>query len=182
NNQPLLATGLARAYEDMSAQPAGELGLFNTTGTLLEVEEQSILHDRVCELSPFNDYVVYMQRKPLKSMSDITSNKDAQDLLNQLYKSKVGDVEFFIGLFAEDRVPNSPLPRTILSLVAVDAFSQALTNPLLSEHVFKESTFTEYGMNQIKNTASLADILRRNVKDPDQLGFIGMTRQDWVGE
>ncbi|MGI9570168.1 MAG: peroxidase family protein, partial [Desulfobulbia bacterium] len=136
NNQPLIATGLARAYEDMSSQPAGELGLFNTTDNLLEVEEKSILHGRVCELASFSEYVEYMGRKPLKSMSDITRNKKAQELLGQIYKDRPEDVEFFIGLFAEDRVRNSPLPRTILTLVAVDAFSQALTNPLLSEHVF----------------------------------------------
>jgi len=65
----------------------------------------------------------------------------------------------------------------------MDAFSQALTNPLLSEPVWgdrevRRLTFTDIGLDAIENTASLRDILERNSTD---LGdrFVGMTRRDW---
>ena len=65
-------------------------------------------------------------------------------------------------------------------MVAVDAFSQALTNPLLSEHVFHEDTFTKFGWDTIHSTGKLRDVLERN--SPGGLGDarISMTQADWT--
>jgi prostaglandin-endoperoxide synthase 2 len=51
-------------------------------------------------------------------------------------------------------------------MVALDAFSQALTNPLLSENVFNETTFSLEGMKIIEKTRSLREIVARNVQQP----------------
>ena len=59
-------------------------------------------------------------------------------------------------------------------LVALDAFSQALTNPLLSEHVFKESTFSKPGWDAIGATGNLCDIVLRNTS-AEHTAPIGMT-------
>ena len=45
--------------------------------------------------------------------------------------------------------PNSVLPPLIGRLVGVDAFSQALTNPLLAPRVFNAQTFSPLGMEII---------------------------------
>ena len=81
---------------------------------------------------------------------------------------------------------NSPLPPLNLRMVAIDAFSQALTNPLLSEAVFgdqvnKLSAFTAIGLEAIEATGSLADLLARNGAGTAGR-FVGMTRGDWVRE
>ena len=68
--------------------------------------------------------------------------------LRDLY-GHVDRIEFFPGLFAEDPRPNSVLPSLIGRLVGVDAFSQALTNPLLAPRVFNEQTFSPLGMEVI---------------------------------
>ena len=70
--------------------------------------------------------------------------------------------EFFVGLFAEDAPERSAVPPLIGRMVAVDAFSHALTNPLLAPHVFNEKTFTKQGMASIAATSTLADLARRN--------------------
>ena len=66
---------------------------------------------------------------------------------------------------------------------ALDAFSQALTNPLMSEHVFNADTFTEWGLGEIEKTDSLWSILVRNVPGglPPEVTreAITMTRHDW---
>jgi prostaglandin-endoperoxide synthase 2 len=88
------------------------------------------------------------------------------------------NLEFYPGLFAEDLVPDSPLPGLLMRMVAVDAFSQALTNPLLSEHVFNADTFTPWGLQLIHDTHKLGDILARNVpaRGPTP---IEMTQATW---
>jgi prostaglandin-endoperoxide synthase 2 len=50
-----------------------------------------------------------------------------------------------------------------MRMVAMDAFSQALTNPLLSQHVFNATTFTQWELNLINSTHKLGDILQNNV-------------------
>ena len=48
------------------------------------------------------------------------------------------------------------------TMVAYDAFTQALTNPLLARNVFNEATFTRAGLKIIEKTQSLQQILARN--------------------
>lgn len=190
NNKPLIDVGLACAFEDMSAQPTGELGPRNTTKELLGVEQASVAQGRECQLRSYNDYLQYLGRAPAKSMSEISSSPEVVKILAEAYGNDVNKVDFFVGIFCEDRVKNSPLPRTILSFVALDAFSQALTNPLLSEHVFtppesgdvEHPTFTQYGWEQIVGCSSLRDLVIRNVAKPEQVGFVGMTLPGWVRE
>ncbi|MFK7879939.1 peroxidase family protein [Roseobacter sp.] len=189
NNLPLIQTGLAQSFEDMSAQKAGELGPQNTTKFLLNVEEASVEQGRFCEIRPFTDYLEYLERMPIENMSGISSDRDVATLLQEAY-GDVEKVDFFVGIFCEDRVKNAPLPSTILSFVALDAFSQALTNPLLSEHVFKpptdpeadHPTFSRYGWEQISACSSVRDLVQRNIANPESLGFVGMTQTGWQRE
>jgi len=55
----------------------------------------------------------------------------------------------------------------ITTMVANDAFTQALTNPLLARHVFTADTFSEAGMRVITETVSLEQIVARNSTSPD---------------
>ena len=69
------------------------------------------------------------------------ATRPSRTALRELY-GHVDRIEFFPGLFAEDARPNSVLPSLIGRMVGVDAFSQALTNPLLAPRVFNEQTFS----------------------------------------
>jgi prostaglandin-endoperoxide synthase 2 len=53
----------------------------------------------------------------------------------------------------------------MLRMVAYDAFTQALTNPLLSKEVYGENTFSDVGFGEIEKTEKLADLVRRNVRE-----------------
>ena len=178
NNLPLVQVGLKRAFEDMSAQKAGELGPRNTTEHLLGVEWASIQQGRICQLQTYNAYRQYLGRAPVTRFDEISSDPVVSAQLEKAYID-VDRVDFFVGIFCEDRVQNSPLPRMILTFVALDAFSQALTNPLLSKHVFGPQTFTPEGMAEIETCTSLRDIVARNVTDAGHLGVVAMTQADW---
>jgi prostaglandin-endoperoxide synthase 2 len=52
-------------------------------------------------------------------------------------------------------------------MVANDAFTQALTNPLLARNVFNEATFTKTGLKIINETGSIQQIVSRNSQSPD---------------
>lgn len=181
NNALLTDAGLLGAFTAMSAQRAGELGPRNTASPLLHVEQKSIEQDRFCQLASYSDYRAYLGQKRPANWLGISSDPEVAAELAKHYDHP-RDVDFHVGLFCEDRVPNSPLPGLVLSFVALDAFSQALTNPLLSRHVYKPDTFSKTGWRAIQRTKTLRDIVERNVPGGAGDAFISMTRREWVPE
>lgn len=181
NNRPLIEAGLQASAAGLSAQRAGEIGPQNTAAPLLHIEAASIAQGRACRLASYARYRAYVGLGRPERFEDISSRPGVADLLAKLYR-RPQDVEFFVGIFCEDRVADAPLPALILRMVALDAFSQALTNPLLSEHVFNEDTFSAIGWRAIQETACLGDLVRRNVPDPDPSLRIAMTRAEWRRE
>jgi heme peroxidase len=199
NNAPLLGSGLADAFADVSANNATELGLGNSDPVFVSVasraEVRAVEQGRSNNLASYNDYRRAMKRDPAATFEEIVGkSKDPKEKarraalaarLKQLYGS-VDNLEYYVGIFAEPRSENGPLPSLISVMVAMDAFSQAFTNPLLSEHVWgdpanKEAAFTKAGLAEIEKTGRLRDLVERNTAN---LGgrFVGMTRQDWKRE
>ena len=161
NNKLMLARGLVELFDEFAGQPAAELGAFNSADALLRIERAGIEQGRVCAIGPYSDYRQYVGLKRPDTFQDVTSKPRLAALLKDIYGTP-DRIEFYPGLFCEDTVKNSPLPPLILRMVAVDAFSQALTNPLLSEHVFNEQTFSAVGWKTIQTTSCIADLLDRN--------------------
>lgn len=182
DNRYLTEIGLVKAFQSVSAQKATALGLFNTAAFLEEVEKRAIQQGRDNRVASYNDYRVAMGMKRVDDFAQITAEPTRQDALKSLYGTP-DRVEFYVGLFAEDVNVNTPMPSMIGGMVALDAFSQALTNPLMSEHVFNAATFSEWGLGEIEKTDSLCSILARNVPGGLPPGVthdvIRMTRPDW---
>jgi prostaglandin-endoperoxide synthase 2 len=192
DNRALIDHGLADAFVNISANNATELGLGNSAPFLVGVEKKAILQARTNNLASYNDYREAMDMKRARDFTDIVGKSDdaveqarrkaLAAELKRLYGT-VDNVEYYVGLFAEPTETNGPLPDLIMAMVAMDAFSQALTNPLLSEHVWGDKdnrllAFTAEGLAEIAATKRLKDVLVRNssgVRDR----FVGMTRRDW---
>ncbi len=178
NNSHLLKYGLGPMMEAASKQPAGDIGLFNTPAFLVWVEQVSIQMGRDMKLASYNDYREAFGFPRVTSFNQITGDPERQKRLAELY-GNVDRVEFYVGLFAEDVRTNSTVSTLIGRMVGIDAFSQALTNPLLAPNIFNADTFTEYGLEVIDNTKSVSDILHRNIPDKSKHYTISMTRLDW---
>ncbi len=192
NNELLISGGLANAFVQVSANNATELGLGNSADFLVPVEAKAIAQARSNDIASYNDYRRAMDMESADDFGDIVGESDdpvesARRLalareLDRLY-GEPDNVEFYVGLFAEPRNENGPLPDLLLAMVALDAFSQALTNPLLSHHVYgdpenRKLAFTPEGLVEIENTKKLRDILVRNATGTGER-FVGMTRRDW---
>lgn len=159
---------LAQLFDECSRQPSAELGLRNTPAFLWPVERRPIQIGRDVQLAGYNDYREACGYPRVWSFNDISSRADVVDALAERYPS-VDDVDLYVGLFAEDVVPGGALPLLMGTMVGCDAFTQALTNPLLSETVFGEPTFSAYGLAQIKATNTLADLVARTFEAGDDV-------------
>jgi prostaglandin-endoperoxide synthase 2 len=192
DNTVLLRRGLTNAFVDISANGATELGLGNSASFLVPVEGKAIEQARLNRIDTYNAYRRAMGMKAARNFVEVVgtaddpSERNRRAALAEALERRYGEVdrlEFYVGLFAEPRAGNGPLPPLLTAMVAMDAFSQALTNPLLSLHIWgdngvRQATFTKEGLEAIAGTSTLRDLLKRN---GNGLGdrFVGMTRPQW---
>ncbi|SEG52265.1 prostaglandin-endoperoxide synthase 2 [Thermomonospora echinospora] len=170
--------GLGRLFEDASEQRAGRIGLFNTDPALREVDMASIAGSRALRLASYNDYRAHCRFPRVRRFEQISGDPRVSGALRELYRG-VDDIDLYVGLFAEE--PGSAkaiLPPLLTKIIAIDAFSQALTNPLLAPRVLSAETFSPLGMEIIGSTRTVSDILHRNVPEDPQPRFVSMT---WRG-
>ncbi len=161
DNGPLLQSGLGAAFDEASRTKAWRIGLFNTAGFLLPAERASIAQGRENQLAGYNDYRAAMGYPRVTRFEQISGDPRVVDGLRRVY-GDVDRIEFFVGLFAEDPLPRAAVPKLIGRMVAADAFSHALTNPLLAPAVFNDNTFSPQGMKSIRETSRLQHLLDRN--------------------
>ena len=179
-NARLKAVGLDAMLRAASAQRAGRIGLRNTARFLLakeadggrDVKRASIAMERSCGLASFNAYRAHYGLKPYRSFEDLTGERDDAARLRALY-GDIDRLEWFVGLFAERHEEGAMMGGLLTTMVANDAFTQALTNPLLAEHIHTADTFSEEGLAIIRATRTLARVIVRNTELTDEasLGF-----------
>ncbi len=149
--------GLRSLLEDASRQPAGAIELFNTGDPILlqSAELPTIKAGRQVRLRSYNEYRRHCNFDPVERFEDFSSDPEVGRELERLY-GDVDKVEFYPGLFAEDRVTNSVVPPMMGRLIAVHAFSQLMTNPLLSPAVYdSDETFSAHGRKMVDTLTTL---------------------------
>jgi prostaglandin-endoperoxide synthase 2 len=147
--------------------------LFNTPTFLVDrsnpdwpsIEERTVTLSRQARLRSLNDYRAAYGLARHTSFEQLTGDDVIRERLRALYPS-VDDVEWYVGIFAEDYPDYLMMGELMTTMVANDAFTQALTNPLLARNVFTDATFTAAGMKVIDDTTSLQDIVARNSHTP----------------
>ena len=153
-----------------SRERAGRIGLLNTPTFLVDrpdptvpsLEERTIALMRQARLRSFNDYRESYGLTRLTQLRRAHVGPDVQERLEALYGDDIDDLEWYVGIFAEDYPDHLMMGELLTTMVANDAFTQALTNPLLRSSVFNEATFSAAGMAIIEETSSLQQILARN--------------------
>lgn len=177
NNDMIISKGLGGIFEESCSQPAAQLSLFNTPEFLLHTELASIRMGRESKLRSYNDYRELCKYPRVTDFDQISGDKRVQRELKRLY-GHVDNIELYVGLYAEDLRPNSALPPLVGRLIGIDAFSQALTNPLLAENIFNPETFSPVGWEIIHNTKTLSELVHRNIPQGETYR-ISFYRYNW---
>jgi prostaglandin-endoperoxide synthase 2 len=173
NNELVLERGIEWLMAQCSRSRAAWIGLFNTPAFLTDrwapdhpaVEERSIALMRFARLETYNAYRQRFGMPPKTSFADLTGDPVVQERLAELY-GDIDNLEWYVGIWAEDHPEGQMMGELLTVMVGYDAFTQALTNPLLAPQVFTEATFTRAGLRIITSTRSLQQILARNAADP----------------
>jgi len=180
-NDVLTTHGLRTFMLAASEQRAGRIGLFNTDPSLVALAEApTIQQGRTAELRSYNDYRELCRLPRLRHFGQFSTDERVGSRLHALYDN-VDDVEFYVGLFAEQLGEYEMLPPLMTTMVSFDAFSQVLTNPLLAPNIFGPDTFSPVGMTIIDKTRGLDTLIRRNVPDGSRDDRFSMTWLDYRG-
>jgi prostaglandin-endoperoxide synthase 2 len=178
NNNPLvISRGLESLVAQCSQEHAGRIGLLNTPRFLVDrstpdhpsLEERTIALMRQARLRSFNDYRESYGLSRLRSFTELTSDPTVRERLEALYNDDIESLEWYVGIFAEEYPDYLMMGELLTTMVANDAFTQALSNPLLARNVFNEATFSAAGMKIIRETSSLQQILARNSQSPEDV-------------
>jgi prostaglandin-endoperoxide synthase 2 len=107
----------------------------------------------------------------------VSSDPQVLSALRSRYRS-VDDIDFYVGLFAEEPSSRSAiLPPLLTKIIAIDAFSQALTNPLLAPRICNADTFSALGLKIIGTTRDLSAVLHRNTPEDPRPRYVSLTRR-----
>jgi prostaglandin-endoperoxide synthase 2 len=179
-NDVLMQQGLRKFMLAASEQVAGRIRLFNTNAYLVDqADVPSIEQGRLAELRSYNDYREFCHLPRLTNFTEFSSDEEVGRRLCALYDN-VNDVEFYVGLFAEEAGRYEMLPPLMTAMVAFDAFSQVLTNPLLAPRVYGPLTFTDIGMDMIEK-ASLDQLIRDNLPFSHEDDYFSLRLREYQG-
>ncbi len=177
NNNPLvLRRGIEALMAQCSRERAGKIGLGNTPRFLVDrsqpgypsIEERTVALMREARLRSYNEYREAFGLRRLSSFEQLTSDSQLRRRLEKLYEN-IDHLEWYVGIFAEDYPDYLMMGELLTTMVAHDAFTQALTSPLLARNVFNEATFSRAGLEIIEETNSLGQIVARNSTSPDEV-------------
>jgi prostaglandin-endoperoxide synthase 2 len=151
NNELLLAPGaLEKVLEAASTQGAGRITLENSAPFLVPADAAALKKSRQWKIRTYNEYRQHFKLKPVRSYERLTRDPDLAARLRAAYGPDVNQVELMVGLLAEECDRRSVLGDLMTVMVAVDAFSQALTNPLVATRVHGAATFSAEGLDRIR--------------------------------
>jgi prostaglandin-endoperoxide synthase 2 len=178
NNELVFKNGICNLIADLSTSKANKIGLFNTPPFLTErmrdpnkpsIEERTVSMTREARMRSYNDYREQFGLSRLQNFEQLTSDRTVKDALKELYNNNIDNLEWYPGIFAEGYDDTEMMGELLGIMVAYDAFTQALTNPLLSKNIYNEATFSKEGLQIIDTTACFEDIVKRNVSNPSQV-------------
>jgi prostaglandin-endoperoxide synthase 2 len=162
NNALLEQVGLEEAVASLSRQPAGRIGLGNVPDFLMPAEMAAHRFARSFALAPMNAYRRQFGLRPIPTFEALTDDVALRDELKRLYRNDIDRVEMLPGMFAEEERGDASFGSLLMRMVGYDAFTQALTNPLLAPQIWNADTFSKVGWEEIERTRSLDDVFRRN--------------------
>ncbi len=169
NNPMIVQRGVGDLLALCSRTRAGRIGLGNTPAFLVDrtrpevpsVTEKTTTHMRQAHLPAYNDYRKAFGLEEFRSFDELTADPQLRARLSELYGT-VDNLEWYVGIFAEDYPRDYMMGELMTVMVAYDAFTQALTNPLLARNVYTPQTFSDEGWQIIEQTSSLRQIVARN--------------------
>ncbi|MGB5455805.1 MAG: peroxidase family protein, partial [Gammaproteobacteria bacterium] len=126
----------------------------------MDLAAVDILRDRERGVPRYNRFRTLLHMKPVRSFSDITSNKGWAATMKELYDGDVNKVDLMVGLLAEDLPEGFGFSDTAFRIFILMA-SRRLKSDRFFTRDYNEKTYTRLGLDWIDNNG-MASVLQRH--------------------
>jgi hypothetical protein len=128
---------------------------------IMDMGAIDIFRDRERGIPKYNDFRRALHLPPIKSIEELTPNKEHQKQIAEVYDGNIEDVDLLIGTLAEaDRYPGYAFGNTPFYIFALMASRRLMADPFFSDYFTKEY-YTKDGIDHVQKT-TMADVIIRH--------------------
>ncbi|KAI3882878.1 hypothetical protein MKX03_013669 [Papaver bracteatum] len=120
-----------------------------------------VYRDRERSVARYNEFRRGMLMTPISKWEDLTDDKEAIEVLNEVYGDDVEELDILVGLLAEKKIKGFSISETAFFIFTIMA-TRRLEEDRFFTSYFNEETYTEKGFNWVNTTESLKDVMDRH--------------------
>ncbi|KAA0053696.1 alpha-dioxygenase 1-like [Cucumis melo var. makuwa] len=169
--------GFTALLVSMGHQASGALELFNYPLWLRDLIAQDmdgkdrpdhvdlaaleVYRDRERKVARYNDFRRGLFLIPISKWEDLTDNKEAIEVLREVYGDNVEELDILVGLLAEKKIKGFAISETAFVIFLLMA-SRRLEADSFFTCYFNEGAYTKRGLEWVNKTESLKDVIERH--------------------
>ncbi|KAB2085137.1 hypothetical protein ES319_A05G380300v1 [Gossypium barbadense] len=169
--------GFTRQFVSMGHQACGALELWNYPSWLRDLVAQDvdgkdrpdhvdlaaleIYRDRERKVARYNQFRRALLLIPISKWEDLTEDKNAIEVLKDVYGDDVEELDLMVGLMAEKKIKGFAISETAFIVFLLMATRRLEADRFFTSD-FNEETYTKKGFEWVNTTESLKDVLDRH--------------------
>ncbi|KAK7266171.1 hypothetical protein RIF29_18813 [Crotalaria pallida] len=173
----LTEIGVARQMVSMGHQACGALELWNYPLWLRDLIPQNvdgterpdhvdlpaleIYRDRERSVAKYNQFRRALLLIPITKWEDLTDDKEAIQVLEEVYGDDVEELDLLVGQMAEKKIKGFAISETAFVIFLLMASRRLEADRFFTSN-FNEETYTKKGLEWVNTTESLKDVIDRH--------------------
>ncbi|XP_027358520.1 alpha-dioxygenase 1 isoform X2 [Abrus precatorius] len=173
----LTEIGVSTQLVSMGHQACGALELWNypmwlrdlipqnTDGTErpdhVDLAALEIYRDRERNVARYNQFRRALLLIPISKWEDLTDDKEAIQVLEEVYGDDVEELDILVGLMAEKKIKGFAISETAFVIFLLMASRRLEADRFFTSN-FNEETYTKTGLEWVNTTESLKDVIERH--------------------
>lgn len=146
---------------------------------LLDLAAVDILRDRERGIPRYNEFRRLVQLKPIADFSELTDDIETAEQLRTIYKNDVELIDLFVGSMAEGhRAPGFGFGETAFQIFIAMASRRLMSDRFFTDD-YNAETYTQAGMDYIRNTSINSVLLRHFPELEETLAQVGNAFFPW---
>ncbi|EEF44944.1 oxidoreductase, putative [Ricinus communis] len=120
-----------------------------------------VYRDRERKVARYNNFRRSLLLVPITKWEDLTDDKEAIEVLSEVYGNEVEELDLLVGLMAEKKITGFAISETAFVIFLLMATRRLETDRFFTSN-FNEDTYRKKGLKWVNTTESLKDVIDRH--------------------